>query len=367
MSPPVPRPGILDITPYVPGGSKAPAAPHGRLARLASNESPLGPSPRAVEAYGALAGAMHHYPDGGASALRAALAEHHGLDAGRIVCGAGSDELLSLLARCYAGPGDEVLVGQYGFLVYPIVTMAAGATPVRVPEPELRVDVDAFAALANQRTRVAFIANPNNPTGSYVSASELRALRERLPDEVLLVVDAAYAEYVGAGDYDAGFGLVEDFDNLVITRTFSKIHGLASLRLGWAYCPAAVADVLNRVRGPFNVTGAALAAGAAALGDSGHVAAARAHNDRWLPWVAAELAKLGLTVYPSVANFVLVRFPARAGRNSRTADAANAWLLERGLVTREMGAYDLADCLRIGIGLEDDMRALVAALAEFMS
>ena len=258
-------------------------------------------------------------------------------------------------------------MSQYGFLVYPIVTMAAGATPVRAPEPELRADVDAFADLANQRTRVVFIANPNNPTGSYVSATELRGLRQRLPDGVLLVIDAAYAEYVGAGDYDAGFSLVEDSDNVVITRTFSKIHGLASLRLGWAYCPAAVADALNRVRGPFNVTGPALAAGAAALGDTGHVAAARAHNDRWLPWVTAELAKFGLTVYPSVANFVLVRFPARAGRNTRTADAANAWLLDRGLVTREMGAYDLPDCLRIGIGLEDDMRALVAALAEFMS
>ena len=367
MSPPAPRPGILDITPYVPGGAKAPAAPRGRLARLASNESPLGPSPRAVEAYGAVTGAMHHYPDGAASALRAALAEHHGLDAGRIVCGAGSDELLSLLARCYAGPGDEVLMSQYGFLVYPIVTMAAGATPVRAPEPELRADLDAFADLASERTRVVFIANPNNPTGSYVPAAALRGLRRRLPDEVLLVIDAAYAEYVGAADYDAGFGLVEDFDNVVITRTFSKIHGLASLRLGWAYCPAAVADALNRVRGPFNVTGAALAAGAAAIGDTGHVAAARAHNDRWLPWLAAELAKLGLTVYPSVANFVLVRFPARPGRNTRTADAANAWLLERGLVTREMGAYDLPDCLRIGLGLEDEMRALVAALADFMS
>ena len=367
MSPPTPRPGILDITPYVPGGSKAPAAAPGRLARLASNESPLGPSPRAIEAYGAAAEAMHHYPDGAAGALRAALAEHHGLDAGRIVCGAGSDELLSLLARCYAGPGDEVLMSQYGFLVYPIVTMAAGATPVRAPEPELRVDVDAFAGLANERTRVVFIANPNNPTGSYVSAAALRGLRQRLPDEALLVIDAAYTEYVGAGDYDAGFGLVEDFDNVVITRTFSKIHGLASLRLGWAYCPAAVADALNRVRGPFNVTGAALAAGAAALGDRGHVAAARAHNDRWLPWLTTELAKLGLTVYPSVANFVLVSFPARAGRNTRTADAADAWLLDRGLVTREMGAYDLPDCLRIAIGLEDDMRALVAALAEFMS
>ena len=366
MSTLAPRPGILDITPYVGGGSTAPAAAGGRISRLASNESPLGPSPRAVEAYRHEADALHLYPDGGAGALRAALAERHGIDAGRIVCGNGSDELLSLLARCYAGPGDAVLMSEFGFLIYPIVAMAAGADPVTVPEPDLRVDVDAFAARAGARTRVVFVANPNNPTGSYVSGAELRDLRARLPAETLLVVDAAYAEYVGAADYDAGFAMVEDFDNVVITRTFSKIHGLAALRLGWAYCPAAVADVLNRVRGPFNVTGPALAAGAVALADSGHERAARRHNDRWLPWLSAELSGLGLTVHPSAANFVLVRIPTDGRRNANRADAAHAHLLRHGVIARQMGGYGLPDCLRIGVGLEEDMRAVVAALADFM-
>ncbi|MFP6740373.1 MAG: histidinol-phosphate transaminase [Alphaproteobacteria bacterium] len=367
MATPTPRSGILDITPYIPGGSMAPAAPTRPMARLASNESPLGASPLAVEAYNQGANLLHHYPDGAASALRAALAEHHGLDADRIVCGAGSDELLSLIARCYAGPGDNVVMSEFGFLVYPIVTMAAGATPVIVPEPDLRSHIDGFIGAADDNTRIVFIANPNNPTASYVSGAEILRLREGLPAHTLLVVDVAYAEYAGVDDFDSGFSMVEDHDNVVITRTFSKIFGLAGLRLGWAYCPAAIADVLNRVRGPFNVTGPALAAGLAAVGDQAHVDRARRHNDRWLPWVADELAKIGLTVYPSVANFLLVRFPERAGQNARTADAANALLLEHGLVVREMGGYKLPDCLRIGIGLEDDMRRLVDVLREFMA
>ena len=361
---PVPRPGILDISPYVGGRSKVPGDGGERVIKLASNESPLGPSPRAVAAYHEAGASLHRYPDGGATALREALGRRHDLDPGRIVCGAGSDELISLLVHAYAGPGDEVLHSEYGFLMYPIAARSAGALPVTAAEPELKTDVDGLLARATPRTRIVFLANPNNPTGSYLSAAELRRLRQGLPGDALLVIDAAYAEYVGAADYSPGTELVEDCDNVVMTRTFSKIYGLAAMRLGWAYCPPAVADVLNRVRGPFNVSGPTLAAGEAAVAATDHVEAARHHNERWLPRLSADLAGLGLTVYPSVANFVLVRFPPEAGR---TADAANAFLLDRGIIPRTMGGYRLPDCLRITIGLDDEMPALVAALTDFMS
>ena len=360
MSSPTPQPGILDIRPYVAGASTAASAPRGRLSRLASNESPLGPSPRAIAAYKQEADSLHRYPDGAASALRAKLAEHHGIDAAGIVCGNGSDELLALLAKCYAGSGDEVLFSEFGFLIYPIVTRAAGATPVVAPEPSLRADVEAFAARLSAKTRMVFLANPNNPTGSYITASELRDLHGRLLPETLLVVDAAYAEYVTVDDYDNGFKMVEEFDNVVITRTFSKLYGLAGLRMGWAYCPPGVADVLNRVRGPFNVTGPSQAAACAALDDDDHAGAARDHNARWLPWLTAELRGLGLTVHPSVANFILVDFPGNA-------EAARGHLLSHGVIAREMDGYGLPNALRIAIGLEEDMRAVVAAVAEFLA
>ncbi|MEE8203343.1 MAG: histidinol-phosphate transaminase [Alphaproteobacteria bacterium] len=363
MAAPAPRPGILDIEAYVGGRSSVPGAPGGRMIKLASNESPLGPSPRAVAAYHAAAADLNRYPDGGATGLRTALAVLHGIDAGRIVCGGGIDELLALLARAYAGPGDEVLHSEYGFLMYAIAARAVGAEPVATPEPELRADIAALVARASAKTRIVFLANPNNPTGSYLSGGELRRLREGLPEAALLVIDAAYAEYVGEADYSAGKELVDAFDNVVMTRTFSKIFGLAALRLGWAYCPAAIADVLNRVRGPFNITGPALAAGQAALADGEHIAKARRHNDRFRPWLADALSRLGLEVNPGVGNFVLVRFPSESGRD---ADAACAFLMERGIIPRSMHEYRLPDCLRITIGLEDELEALVAALAEFM-
>ncbi len=364
MSGPAPRTGILDIAPYVGGRSSAPEARGRRVIKLSSNESPLGPSPKAVAAYREAAASLHRYPDGGAVALRSALGARHGLDPERIVCGNGSDELLTLLAHAYAGPGDEVLHSEYGFLMYPIAARSAGARPVAAPEPGLVADVDGLLACATPRTRVVFLANPNNPTGSYLPAGELRRLRERLPGDALLVIDAAYAEYVGADDYIPGAELVDEFGNVVVIRTFSKIYGLAALRLGWAYCAPDVADVLNRVRGPFNVTGPALAAGEAAVADGAHVAAARRHNDRWLPWLCAEIAKLGLTAHPTVANFVLVEFPPQAGRD---ADAANAFLMGRGIIPRTMSEYRLPGCLRFSVGLDDEMPAVAAALAEFMS
>ncbi len=359
---PLPRPGILDIEAYVGGESKAPGA--ARIIRLASNENALGPSPKAIAAYEAASRDIHRYPDGGSNALREALGKHHGLDPARIVCGTGSDELISLLAQAYAGPGDEVLYSRHGFLMYEIVARAAGATPVPAPEKNLTTDVDALLERVSPRTRIVFLANPNNPTGTYITAEEVRRLHAGLPRRILLVLDAAYAEFVARNDYEPGIALVDAAPNVVMLRTFSKIYALGGLRLGWAYCPPAVADVLNRVRGAFNVNAAAQAAGVAALADVAFVDRARTHNDIWLHWFSAELRNLGLTVNPSVGNFVIVRFPDAPERN---ADAAYAYLQGRGILTRKMRGYGLPEWLRITIGTEEEMRLVVAAIAEFLS
>ena len=359
---PVPGPGILDIAPYVGGEAKAPGIE--RPIRLASNESALGPSAKAMAAYRALADEIHRYPEGSAEELRAAIGRHHGLDPERIVCGSGSDELIGLLLRAYAGVGDEVLYSRHGFLMYPIGAKAVGATPVAVPERDLTADVDAFLARVTERTRIVFLANPNNPTGTYLSAEEVARLHAGLPSHAVLAIDAAYAEFVNRNDYEPGIGLVNRAENVVMLRTFSKIYALAGLRLGWAYCPPAVADVLNRIRGPFNVTAPALAAGVAAVEDVGALARARAHNDRWLPWFSERLTAIGLKLTPSVGNFVLAGFPDDPRRN---ADAAFAFLQARGILTRKMGAYHLPGHLRITIGTGEEMETVAAALAEFMA
>jgi len=354
---PQPRPGILKIEPYVPGESRLPTGL--KPIKLSSNETPLGPSPKAVAAFKSTAGELERYPDGASTALHAAIAARYGLNAKRIVCGAGSDELLSLLAHAYLGAGDEAIFTEHGFLLYRIIILTNGATPVVAPETELRTDVGAILKRVSERTKVVFLANPNNPTGTYISFDEVRALREGLPGHVLLVLDAAYAEYVRRNDYEAGIELVATTTNTVMTRTFSKIHGLAALRLGWAYCPQAVADVLNRIRGPFNVSAPAMAAGMAAIEDTEHVEAAAKHNERWLPWLAAEIEKLGLKVTPSVANFVLVHF------GEEGAAAADDFLKARAIIVRRVGAYGLPHALRITVGTESDNRAVVAALADF--
>ncbi|MDE3177119.1 MAG: histidinol-phosphate transaminase [Pseudomonadota bacterium] len=357
---PQPRPEILQIDAYVPGKSTAAGA--ARTIKLSSNESPLGPSPKAVRALAEAAASLALYPDGGAQALKEAIAALHGIDPGRILCGNGSDELLALIALAFLRPGDEGLYSQFGFLSYPIAIRAAGATPVTAPERDWTADVDALLARVSAKTRVVFLANPNNPTGAMLTRGELRRLHAGLPADTLLLIDAAYAEYVADEAYEPGAELVERHDNVVMTRTFSKAYGLAGARLGWLYAKPYVIDALNRIRGAFNVNSLAQAAGVAALGDPGHLAAAVAHNARWLPWLRRQILDLGLETPPSHGNFLLIHF--RDAQQARNADAA---LTAAGYVLRGMDAYGLPDCLRLTVGDEDANQGVIAALRQFMT
>jgi histidinol-phosphate aminotransferase len=351
----------MQIEAYVPGKSAASGVV--KIHKLSSNETPLGPSPKAIEAIQA-ANAHELYPDGSAIKLREAIAAKYGLDPSRILCGAGSDELLSLLTNTYVGPGDEGIFTTHGFLVYRIAIQAAGGTPVVAEETNYRVDVDAILAKVTDRTKIVFLANPNNPTGTYLPFDEVKRLHAGLPPHVLLVLDAAYAEYVRRNDYASGLELVATADNVVMTRTFSKIYGLANLRLGWMVGPAHVIDAVNRIRSAFNVNGIAIAAGIAAIQDDTHVAKAIAHNDEWLAWLTREIEALGLTVTPSVGNFLLIHFPAEPGRTAKDADA---FLTARGLILRRVDAYGLPQALRLTIGSEEANRLLVMALRDLMS
>jgi histidinol-phosphate aminotransferase len=359
---PHPRPGVLDIKAYVPGNSSAAGVT--KVFKLSSNETPLGPSPRAVAAYQTVAAHLQDYPDGSATDLREAIGRAFGLDPDRIVCGAGSDDLLNLLARAYLADGDEAIHTTHGFLVYPIATLGTGAKPVVAPETDYTANVDAILAAVTKKTKIVFLANPNNPTGTYISFDEVKRLHRTLPPQVLLVLDAAYAEYVRRNDYESGIELVATSDNVVMTRTFSKIHGLAAVRLGWMFGPAHVVAAINRIRGPFNVNAPAIAAGIAAIEDHEHQESAREHNTYWLSWLAQEIEKLGLKVTPSVANFLLIHFPQTKGK---TAQEADAFLTARGLVLRQVGAYKLPNALRMSVGTEEANRLVVAALEEFLA
>jgi histidinol-phosphate aminotransferase len=359
---PEPRPGVMDIAAYVPGKSAAPAGV-AKVHKLSSNENPLGASPAAIEAVREAASHLEFYPDGSATKLRGAIAEVHGLNPANILCANGSDELLGLLAQTYLAPGDEGIFTEHGFLVYKIQTLAAGGKPVVVRERQERADVDAILAAVTKRTRLVFIANPNNPTGTYLPFEEVRRLAAGLPKNVVLVLDAAYAEYVRRNDYESGIELVSSSQNVVMTRTFSKIYGLAGIRIGWIYAPLHIIDALNRVRGPFNVNSAAIEAGVAAVRDRAHVERAIAHNERWLPWVSDELTKIGLRLTPSAGNFVLIHFPANGGHS---AEAADAYLSARGYVLRRVAAYGFPNALRLTIGTEEANRGVVAALTEFL-
>ncbi len=358
---PGPRPGVLDIAAYVPGRSKAPEGV--RLHKLSSNETPLGPSPAALAAFAEAGKKLDVYPDGSQRALREAIGAAYGLNPERIVCGAGSDDLIFLLAHAFVGHGEEGIYTEHGFAIYPIAIRAAGGVPVVAPETDLRTDVDAILARVTDKTRIVYVANPNNPTGTYVPFDEVKRLRAGLPPDVVLVLDAAYAEYVRRNDYESGIELAATTENTVMTRTFSKIHGLAALRIGWCYGPAPIMDALNRIRGPFNVSGPALAAGVAAIGDRAHLDRAVAHNEEWLPKVSTALAALGLTVTPSVGNFILIHFPKETGK---TAADADDYLFRRGIVLRRVEAYGLPDALRMTIGPAESNQATIAALKAFM-
>lgn len=364
---PKPKPGILDIAPYVGGQSKikgAKARPGVRVVKLSSNETPLGPSPKAIKAYTDAAATLHRYPDGTHLRLREAIGDVYKIDPARIVCGAGSDELIAFLIHAYAGPGDEVLYSAHGFLMYKLYAQGFGVTPIAAPEKNLTTDVDALLAAVTPRTKIVFVANPNNPTGSYIPASELKRLRDGLPSHVLLAIDGAYAEYAReeVTDYSCGRELVDTTENTVMLRTFSKIYGLSALRVGWAYAPSHIVDVLNRIRGPFNVSAPGMEAAIEAVRDTAFTAQARQFNAHWLHWLSKDIAALGLTAYPSIANFILVGFP----KGATQAAAAAEFMMERGLIVRDTIAYGLAHCLRISIGLEEDNRAVVSALADFL-
>ena len=357
-----PRPGVLDISPYV--GGRASVAGASAPIKLSSNESALGPSPLALKAYEAAARSVSLYPEGSAAILREAVAAAFGVDPERVVCGNGSDELITMLANAYLRPGDEVLFGEHAFLVYRIAALANSATPVAVPEKRLRVDVDAMLAAVTPRTRLVYLANPNNPTGTYLTHEEVLRLYGGLGPDTLLVIDAAYAEYVSRNDYETGIGLAGRLPNVVMTRTFSKVYGLAGLRIGWALCPASVADALNRIRGPFNVSVPAQRAGAAALTDHDHVRLSVEHNERWRAWLAEAIRAAGHEVGDSVGNFILIRFPHTPGK---TAEDADRFLCARGLILRQVANYGLPDCLRLTVGSEDANRKVAATLAHFMA
>lgn len=352
---------IMSLSPYVGGASSVEGA--GRVIKLSSNEGAFGTNPAAVEACSKAAGKLFRYPDGGSVSLRRAIAEVHGLDMDRIVCGNGSDELIGLLCHAYLRAGDEVIVTQYAFLMYRLYAVGCGAEPVTVPERDMRVDVNAVLKAVTPKTKIIFIANPGNPTGTYVSKEEITDLCRRLPSNILVILDAAYAEFVSNDDYEAGTAFVDQFPNVVMLRTFSKIYGLGGIRLGWSYASKEITDVLNRIRGPFNVNIVAQIVGEAAVKDREFVRKCFEHNSRWLARLPEELTRLGLVVTPSVANFVLVHFPEK---EDKTAARADDFLKSRGIIVRRVSSYGFPNALRMTIGNDDDMAALLGALKEFM-
>ncbi|MCF6234024.1 MAG: histidinol-phosphate transaminase [Rhodobacteraceae bacterium] len=351
-----PQPGIMQITPYV--GGKTSLAGADNVIKLSSNENPLGPSDAAIEAMRRAAPNTHRYPSSDHRSLRDAIALVHGLDADRIICGAGSDEVIAFLCQAYAGPGDEVIHTEHGFAMYRISALAAGAAPVEVPERDRVTDVDAILAACTERTRLVFIANPNNPTGTMIGEAEVARLAAGLPPQVLLVLDGAYAEFVDG--FDSGTALIEARDNVVMTRTFSKLYGLGGIRVGWGYGPRAIIDVLNRIRGPFNVSGTALAAAEAAVLDAGYVRHCRAENTKWRGWLADALAASGVPSDTSCANFILARFA-----DQTEAEDCDAYLQSQGLIVRRVVGYKLPNALRITVGDEISCRRVAAAVAAF--
>jgi histidinol-phosphate aminotransferase len=358
MTAPKPRPEVLKIEAYKAG--EATLAGINRIIKLSSNEGPFGPPPSAREAAAKAAAELHRYPDGGSVDLRRAIGAHFKLDPERIVCGTGSDELIQILCHIYGGAGTEIIMSMHGFTMYQIAGTYAGSRVLKAPERNLTTDVDAILAAVSPDTRMVFVANPNNPTGSLLPQSEMLRLRAGLPEDVLLVIDAAYAEYVEAADYDPGVALVDAGENTIMLRTFSKVYAMGGARVGWGYAPAAVIDAINRVRGVFNVNLVAQAAAVAALAEPGWVEMSRAHNTLWRKKMAEALSAIGITPHPTEGNFLLADFetPARA----KAADAA---LKGAGIIVRAMTPYDLPHCLRISIGTEEECGMVIDALTRF--
>ena len=351
-----PQPGIMDIALYEGGKAAVPGVTN--ILKLSSNENPFGASDKAKEAFLRSVHQMHRYPSTDHASLRAAIAEVHGLDAGRVICGVGSDEIIHFLCQAYAGPKDEVVFTEHGFLMYRISALAAGATPVEVAERERMTDVDAILKACNRRTKLVFIANPNNPTGTMISPAEVERLAAGLPAQAILVLDGAYAEFVDG--FDAGLSLIEARDNVVMTRTFSKIYGLGGLRIGWGYGPKQIIDVLNRIRGPFNLSNTQLDTAEAAVRDQDFVNRCRADNAKMRHWLAQSLAELGIPSDVSLANFILARFAS-----PDEAEACDIFLQSQGLIVRRVSSYKLPQCLRITIGDEASCRRVAHAIAQF--
>lgn len=356
----LPKSSIADLVAYKPPLSPVSGK---RVIKLNLNEGALGPSPKAMTAMATVAASMHRYPPVEASGLIQTIAEHHGIDAQRIVVGCGSDELIQALCLAFLEPGDEAIHTQYGFLLFPIATKVAGGVPVSAPDDGYTASVDAILAAVTARTKLVFLANPNNPTGTYVSSAEVQRLRDNLPGRVLLVLDSAYAEYVQKDDYSAGIGLVEQTENTVMLRTFSKMYGMAGLRLGWAYCPKPIADVLYSIKPPYGVNYPALAAGIEAVRDTEFFARSLAHNAKWAPWLQEEFREFGLTPHPTVANFMVLEFPTTPGK---TAEEARAYLAERDILVRDLVSYGIPNAVRLSVGTEEENHALVAALRAFL-
>ncbi len=361
MTLPQPRPGIMDIAIYEPGKSQVKGAR--RVVKLSSNEAALGPSPKAVAALAASLSESHRYPAGDSGEIREALGKAHDLDPARIICGAGSDELLGLVMRGFAGVGDEIIHTAHGFAMYNIYAKGVGATPVIAPEKDLTTDVDAILERVTPKTRIVFVANPNNPTGTYIPGAEMRRLRAGLREDILLVCDDAYAEFVDAPDYESGFALAAETENTIAMRTFSKIYGLASVRLGWGFGAKNIVGVMERIRSPFNVSRPAQFAGLAALADREHVARTKAHTKKWLAIGLQRLRGLGLKVRDSHGNFLLPEFPKVPGK---TAAECDAFLQENGIIIRRVDGYGLPNHLRVTIGDEEEMTILLDVMAAFM-
>jgi histidinol-phosphate aminotransferase len=360
---PLPKPGIMDIHAYVPG--KAKAEGFAEPVKLSANENPLGSSPKAQEAYASAERSLHVYPDPRANLVREAIAAKHRIEPERLIFGCGSDEVFTLLNQAFLEPGDNMVQGEFGFAAFAIGAYACQAEVRRAHEPDFRIDVDELLKCVDERTRIVFLANPGNPTGTWIPFSEVRRLHDALPPSVVLVLDGAYGEFALDANFDDGVDLARNSANVVVTHTFSKLHGLAALRIGWGYAPLEIAQAVDRIRLPFNTSISAQRAAVAALADEDFQRASIDLNETWRPWLTQQLGGLGLDIIgPSATNFLLIGFPKIAGK---TAAEADAFLASRGLLVRGVGNYGLPDHIRITIGLETHNRALAEALADFMT